>query len=181
MVNAAQVAAEKFEGRVRVIDSGQLTLGLGFQVMAAAKAALSGSIQQVQEAIGNVQQRLTTIAMLDTLEQLKLSGRVSWLRSSLGSLLRIKLFLEVKDGSVHRLGESRTRTKGIQRLSEMLAGMGPLEQLAIVHTNAFEDAATLAQKFAAQVESKPLIRNVTTVIGTHVGVRGLGFISVRAR
>lgn len=180
MVNTARAAAAKFGECIRVIDSGQLTLGLGFQVMEAAKAAVGGSIQQVQDAIESVQQRLNTIAMLDTLEQLKRSGRVSWLRSSLGSLLQTKLFLEVKEGTVHRLGETRTRGKGIERLSEMLTGMGPLEQLAIVHTNALQEATDLAEKFASQVSSPPLVRNVTTVIGTHVGVRGLGFISVRA-
>lgn len=180
IVNAAQVAAGQFGGRVLVLDSGQLSLGLGYQVLAAAKAALSGSLQQVHEAVESVQERLSLVAMLDTLEQLKRSGRVSWLRTSLGSILRIKLFVEVREGSVLRVGETRTRKKGIQRLSKMLAELGPLEQLTIGHTNALQEATELAEQFAAQVSTTPLIRNVTTVIGTHIGVRGLGFIAVKA-
>jgi DegV family protein with EDD domain len=119
--------------------------------------------------------------MLDTLEQLKRSGRVSWLKSSLGSLLKIKLFLEVQEGSVMRLGEARTRGKAIQRLHEMLSEIGPLEQLAVLHTNALEDANKIAETFISQVSSAPLIRNVTTVIGTHVGVNALGFVVLRAK
>ncbi|MEJ2758101.1 MAG: DegV family protein [Anaerolineales bacterium] len=180
IVNAARVAAEHFSERVQVVDSGQLSMGLGYQALAAAKAALDGNLQQVHEAIESIQPRITLVAMLDTLEQLKRSGRVSWLQTSLGSILRIKLFVEVKKGSVLRIGESRTRKKGILRLSELLSELGPLEQLTIGHTNALQDATQLAELFAAQVSTTPLIRNVTTVIGTHIGVRGLGFIAVKA-
>jgi DegV family protein with EDD domain len=178
--NAASIAAQKFGQRVQVIDSGQLSLGLGFQVMGVARAALNGSQEHVHETLASIRRRLRVVAMLDTLEQLKRSGRVNWLRSSMGSLLRIKLFLEVKESEILRVGETRTRAKGIQRLSGMIEEMGKFEQLAIVHTNAFEDAARLAEKYAPLVSSPPLIRNVTTVIGTHVGVNAIGFICVTA-
>ena len=180
IVNAAQIAAKKFGNKVTVIDSGQLSLGLGFQVMAAARAALSGSLETVHDTLKNLRSRLQVMAMIDTLDQLKRSGRVSWMRSSLGSLLRIKLFLEVKDSQVLRVGETRTRGKGLQLLSEKLESNGELEELAIVHTNALEDATRLAEKFAPKVRTTPLIRNVTTVIGTHVGVNAVGFISIKA-
>ena len=180
IVNTAQIAAKKFGDKVQVIDSGQLSLGLGFQVMAAARAALSGSLETVHKTLENLRSRLQVMAMIDTLEQLKRSGRVSWMRSSLGSLLRIKLFLEVKDSQILRVGETRTRGKGLQLLAEKLDSNGELEQLAIVHTNALEDATRLAETFAPKVRTTPLIRNVTTVIGTHVGVNAVGFISIKA-
>jgi len=180
IVNAAEIAAQKYDGQVQVIDSGQLSLGLGFQVLGAAQAAISGSVERIHETLKHIQRNLRVVAMLDTLEQLKRSGRVNWMRSSLGSLLRIKLFLEVKESEILRLGETRTRAKGIQRLSEMIEENAPFEQLAIVHTNALDDAAQLAENFAHLASSPPLIRNVTTVIGTHVGVNALGFISIHA-
>ncbi|MEJ2510759.1 MAG: DegV family protein [Anaerolineales bacterium] len=180
IVNAAEIAAQNFGDRVQVIDSGQLSLGLGFQVLGAAKAALNGSLEQIHETLNDIRRRLRVVAMMDTLEQLKRSGRVNWLRSSLGTLLRVKLFLEVKESEVLRLGETRTRSKGIQRLSDMIESAAPYEQLAIVHTNAYEEASTLAEKFSPLVSHPPLIRNVTTVIGTHVGVNAIGFISIQA-
>jgi len=182
IVNAAKVAADSFgEERVTLIDSGQLSMGLGFQVLAAAKAALEGQVESVLDAIEDLRSRIQVIAMIDSLEQLKKSGRVSWLKSSLGSLLRIKLFLEVAEGSVLRLGEARTRGKAIQRMVEMLQSVGPLEQLAVLHTNALEDATKLAGSFISQTGCAPLVRNVTTVIGTHVGVNALGFVTVKAK
>jgi DegV family protein with EDD domain len=178
--NAACVASESFNSRVHVIDSGQLSLGLGFQAIGAARATAEGSIEAVLDTVERIRQQIKVVAMLDTLEQLKRSGRVSWVRSSLGSLLRIKLFLEVKDGNVLRLGEARTRKKGILRLTDMLQELGPVDQLAIVHTNALEEATAFAEQFRSLVADMPLIRNVTTVIGTHVGVGGLGFIAVKS-
>lgn len=180
IVNAAQIAAQKFGDQVQVIDSGQLSMGLGFQVMSAARAAFSGSLESVHATLESIRSRLQVMAMIDTLDQLKRSGRVSWMRSSLGSLLRIKLFLEIKDSQVLRVGETRTRNKGLQLLAERLESNGELEQLAIVHTNALEDATRLAERFAPKVRSTPLIRNVTTVIGTHVGINAVGFISIKA-
>lgn len=176
--NAARVAAEGCKERVAVFDSGSLSMGLGFQAVSAARAALEGNWEIVLEAMASVRQRSRLVAMLDTLEQLKRSGRVSWARASLGSLLKIKLFLEVVDGDVLRLGEARTRKKGVARLTGMLTDIGPLEHLAILHTNAREEAEAIAQQFASQVQNAPLIQNVTTVIGTHVGVNGLGFVAV---
>ena len=41
---AAQQAARDFDGRVTVVDSQSLSLGLGFQVLAAAEAAESGAL-----------------------------------------------------------------------------------------------------------------------------------------
>ncbi len=179
--SAARVAAEGFGDRIRVVDSGQISLGLGFQALDAARAAVSGSLGSVLQAIESVQQRLRVVAMLNTLDQLKRSGRVSWVRYGIGSLLRVKLFLEIKQGDVLRLGETRTRSKGVARLTEILTESGSLEQLAILHTNALSEAELLAARFASLVSTPPMIRNVTTVIGTHVGVGGLGFALVQAQ
>jgi DegV family protein with EDD domain len=162
-----------------VIDSQQVSLGLGFQVLAAAEAARRGlGIDSITEQINNIRRRLRLIAMLDTLDYVRRSGRVSWARASLGSFLNLKPFIEVKDGKVYRVGEARTRNKGIARLVEMLGSLGPLDQLAILHTNAESDATQLLESMRPQVATHPLLVNVTTVIGTHVGPNGLGFVSV---
>lgn len=183
--DAAKIAALGFEKAVTVVNSGQLSMGVGFQVIAAAQAAekstTKAGIAPILEVIESVQRRIKVIAMLDTMEQLKRSGRVSWLQAGLGSILRLKLFVELKNGEVLRLGESRTRKNGLIRLSEMLKALGPLEQLSVLHTNAPGDAKTMANQFPLPSGQLPSIRNVTTVIGTHIGVNAVGFAAVRAR
>ena len=178
--NAASLAAQSFGEHVTVIDSKQLTLGLGFQVLAAAEEiAIGASLEKVVARLQDVAQRVRLIAMLDTLEYVRRSGRVSWARARMGELLRIKPFIEVKDGKVVSLGEARTTQKGILRLKEMLLALGPIERLAILHTNAEDQAHRFLQELP-ETPPDPFLVNVTTVIGTHTGPNGIGFTAVLA-
>lgn len=176
--SAASLAAQKFGDRVIVIDSQFLSLGLGFQVIAAAEAALYQPVESVLDHILDVRKRTRVIAMLDTLEYVRRSGRVSWARARISGLLRIKAFLEVKEGTVFSLGEARTRQKGIERLMELIHKLGPMERLALLHTNAEGDARKILSDLNPQLSTEPLLVNVTTAIGTHVGPNGLGIAAV---
>jgi DegV family protein with EDD domain len=177
--NTAQIAAQAFTNRVRVIDSGQLSLGLGYQALAAAEAIIQGfDIEQVLRKVESVRQRVRVIAMLDTLEYVHRSGRVSWARARIGSLLQIKPFLEVREGQVLSLGQARSRRKGIKYLVTTLKEFGRLDQLGILHTNAEADANELAAQLDDVVPGHPMIVNVTTIVGTHVGPNGLGFAAI---
>jgi DegV family protein with EDD domain len=177
--NAVSLAAESFGSRVQVVDSQQLTLGLGFQVCDAAEAALSDApLEQILEHIKDVRSRVRVFAMLDTLEFLHRSGRVSWARARIGNLLRVKPFIEVRDGQANRIADVRTRRKGFERLLSLLQNLGPLERLAVLHSNAKNDAQKLLEAYNTRTPTNPIIINVTTTIGTHVGPNGLGFAAV---
>jgi DegV family protein with EDD domain len=177
--NAAVIAAKSVSTRVTVIDSGYVTLGMGFQAIAAAEAALQNlTLKEVLSKVADIRRRTHLVAMLDTLEYVRRSGRVSWARASLGTLLQIKPFITLKNGAVLRLGETRTRRKGIERLYESLKKLGSLERLAILHTNAEIDASQMVSEFTQYVKTQPLIVNVTSIIGTHVGPNSLGFVAV---
>jgi DegV family protein with EDD domain len=179
MYNNALVAAKAIGKQVHVIDSRQVTLGMGFQVLAAAEAASAGrTLAEIQKAIVDVRLRVHLVAMLDTLEYAYRSGRISWARTNITALLQIKPFVGVDDGNVLRLGETRTRQKGIERLYKMLAELGPLDQLAVLHTNAEADALHVVERFRSVVANNPLVVNVTSLIGVHVGPHGLGFVAV---
>lgn len=178
--NAAHTASHEYPGRVHVQDSQSVSMGLGFQVLTAAEAiAHHASISEVLSLLKDIRSRVRVIAMLDTLEYVRRSGRVSWARARLGGLLQVKPFVEVREeGKVISLGESRTRSKGVTRLKELMLGMGELERLAILHTRAEADARQILSDIRNRLPFEPLIVNVTTVIGTHVGPNGLGFAAV---
>jgi DegV family protein with EDD domain len=179
MYNTALLAAKAVGRQVHVIDSRQVTLGLGFQVLAAARAARAGqTLVEIQKAVDEIRARIHLVAMLNTLEYAYRSGRISWARTNLGELFRIKPFVGVVDGNVIRMGEARTRQNGIERLYKLLAQLGTLEYLAVLHTNAEADALQLAEHFRSIVKNHPLIVNVTSLIGVHVGPNGLGFVAV---
>ena len=177
--STACLAAQSFGERIQVIDSQSLSMGFGFQVIAAAEAASQNQpLKKIPSIIENTRQKTHLIAMLDTLEYIHRSGRVGWARARIGSLLRIKPFVEVKDGQVYNLGQARTRSNGVSRLFEFLRGMGEMERLAILHTNAEQKALSFLESIDWPYPPNPLIINVTTVIGTHVGPNGLGFTAV---
>jgi DegV family protein with EDD domain len=178
--NAASTGAQSFNDRMHVIDSEQVTLGLGYQVIAAAEAAMRGSsLEAVLERINNVRRRVRVIAMLDTLEYLHKSGRVSWARARIGNLLRVKPFIDVIGGHAKRIGDVRTRRRGIKRLLRLLNDLGDLEQLAVLHTNAEADAHHFSQEYQGKLDTEAMVIYVTTAIGTHVGPNGLGFVAVQ--
>jgi DegV family protein with EDD domain len=179
IINAASTAAEAFGDQVRVFDSASVTLGLGFQVLMAAEAAVRGTaIDPLLALLNDLRKRARVFAMLDTLEYVRRSGRVSWARARLGNLLHIKPFVELRDGMVYSLGETRTRRKGVEYLRKLLFDQGPLERLAILHTNAEADARIFLKELDVNLPVPPLVVNVTTIIGTHVGPNGLGFAAV---
>lgn len=177
--NSARVAAQSFQDRVQVVDSTQLSLGIGFQVMAAAEAAAAGEpMESLLARAAQVRDQVQVIAMLDTLEYVHRSGRVSWAKASLGNLLRLKAFVQVLDGQVLQSGQTRTRKKGLLHLQERLAKLGPLERLAILHTHAEEEARQILDQHAAQSAAPPFLVYVNPPLGTHVGPNGLGFAAL---
>lgn len=176
--NAASLAAQAFGERVHVIDSKHITLGLGFQVLAAAEAALQQPLEDILALIEDVRRRVRVIAMLDTVEYMRRSGRVSWARARLGELLQIKPMVEVRSGRVLSLGEVRTHRKGVERLLNLLRNLGSLERLAILHTNAEGEARSFLERLSPELSIPPFFVNVTTIIGAHVGPNGLGFAAV---
>jgi len=183
IVNTARQAARSFDDRVLCVDSGSLSMGLGFQVLAAAEAAEDGweAALQAQES---ARRRLRVYAALDTMEYLKRSGRVPGAVADLGGLLSIKPIVELSEGRVKGAAAVRTRHQADARMLEFLTAAGPLERLAILHTRAearareFLDAAM--QRASQSMPRDILMVNVTSVIGTHVGPNGLGFASISA-
>lgn len=181
-LNVAHQAANEFPGKITCIDSGSLSLGLGFQVLAAAEEAEFG-LQAAMDAIASTRRRLKVIAALDTMEYLKRSGRVPGVVGALGELLSIKPLVELHEGDVQRIGAVRTTHQSGERALELLLEMGELERLAILHTNAegraMEFLRQLMDRARKSMPRDILFVNVTSVIGTHVGPNGLGFAAVR--
>jgi DegV family protein with EDD domain len=183
-VDVARTAAnETKKVPVTVLDSQQLSLGTGFLVLSAAEAAAEGkSMDEIVSMLNEQTSRTYVIAALDTLEYLKRSGRMNAVVARLGSVLKIKPILIMHDGEP--TGERvRTRERALARLIEFIGELGPLEELALVHTNAAQEAKELFQRskhlFANQEE--PLSVDVTPALGTNIGPGVVGFACITAK
>ncbi|MEJ5239700.1 MAG: DegV family protein [Anaerolineales bacterium] len=182
--NAARLAAQEFGDRVTVIDSGQLSFGLGLQVLAAAEAASqANSLSKVQEAIVSARRRLWVKAALDTMEYLRRSGRVPAAVAMLGGALHIRPLIELRDGAVKAIGIVRTTAQADEWLAKDLRSLPHLERLAILHTGAEERARRFLERMRRELADRwpaeSWLINVTSVIGAHLGPNGLGYAALR--
>ncbi len=181
VVDVARAAAQETTSvPVTVIDSQQLSLGTGFLVETAARMAASGSsAAEIQVALDDQVKRSHVFAALDTLEFLKRSGRMNKYVVSFATLLQIRPILTMYDGKpgTERV---RTRTRALNRLVEMLAAVGPLERVAIVHTHALPEGVAELRSLAEHLLPKGdiLSQDITPVIGAHIGPGALGFAAV---
>lgn len=181
MINAASQAAAEFPEQVEVFDSRQVSMGLGFQAMRAAEVAKgSDDWKTVVETARRAREKARLVAMIDTLEYLRRSGRVSWIQAGVGGLLKVKLMVEIQDGAVENVGRVRTRAKALQQLRAYIEATGPLSHLAILHTAAGEQAEDFAAELVEFAESPPIVVEATTVIGTHVGPNAIGIAGLQA-
>jgi DegV family protein with EDD domain len=182
LLGTAQRAALEFKGLVTVVDGLSLSLGLGFQVLAAAEAAAEGR-EAALAAIESVRLHLHLFAALDTLEYVRRSGRVPAALTMLGSLLSVKPVIELINGQVKMISAVRTTRQANERMLALMRSGGKLARLAILHTNAEKRARDFLQTVMMEMsQSLPrdiMLVNVTPVIGAHVGPNGLGFVAVR--
>jgi DegV family protein with EDD domain len=179
-VNVARVAAEQFVRiPVTVLDSGQLSLGLGFIVERAAQLAeLNKDVSEIVAALGDFMRRVYVFAALRTLEYLRRSGRMNFALARFGELLQLKplLHMNMGDAVAHR---TRTQKRATARLLEWLAKYAPYEKLAIVHAGVQEEAEALSRQTSAYFpQNEVLITQITPVLGAHLGIGALGFACV---
>jgi DegV family protein with EDD domain len=187
--NTAGVAANRFQDRIQVVHSGQVSLALGFQVMAVAKAALRGaSLGALLDLLRDLKQRVRFIALIDHLENLRRSGRINWLQAELGNLLQIRHLVTLSGGAVERIGQFRTRSKALAELMKQAASWTPLDQLAVLHVNAEAEAHELLAElrkspgmWPTEGARVPWVVEGTPIIGVHTGSGALGLAALSSR
>jgi DegV family protein with EDD domain len=181
--NVAVLAAESMENLVvKTFDPGNLSLGTGLVVEAAAKMAEAGkSIEEILSKLKEIAERTYTFAALDTLKFLQRSGRISRLKAGFGSLLQIKPILRMNAGKVS-MDAARTSKGAFNHLLATLKSLGPLESIALVHTNAPERAEQLREQAKSIIDKviDAYSMEVTPVIGSHIGPGAVGFVIVTA-
>jgi DegV family protein with EDD domain len=179
--NAATQAAKGFGERVLAFDGEHVSMALGFQAILAAEAALEGAtLGAVMRVAEEARRRARLIALIDTLEYLKRSGRVTWLRAGIGDLLRVKLLVSVVHGWVKRIGMVRTKTRALERLQSIAGSWGRIDRLAVLHSGAPEAAHLYAEQVRSLSDRPLILAEVTPVIGAHIGPGCLGLAALLA-
>lgn len=170
---SAVLAAKEVDIDVRVIDSRTVAMGLGFAVLAGARAASDGaSIDEVEALIRDRARASTSLFYVDTLEYLRRGGRIGAARAAVGQALQVKPILQVLDGEVVQLERVRTTGKAMARLVELTlaATLGRSVEIAVQHLDAATRAHDLATTLRDYLASTRIIEcPLGAVVGAHTG------------
>ena len=167
-INAAEVVSGEIE--VRCVDSRSLTGGLGGIAINAAQAATEGAaLAEVAELAERQAERTRLFGALNTLENLKRSGRVSGAKAMFGNILAIKPIVDVSTGEVLEAAKPRTRRRAFEWIRDRLRKDAPVSDLYLGH-GAARDFDLLLEVLGDAVDvSQARLGDVGPVIGTHAG------------
>lgn len=169
--------------RIRVVDSTNLSVGLGWLAARAAQLAQAGeAADAIVAALGAMAPRLRLYLTLETLEYLQRGGRIGRAQAFLGGLLNVKPVLQVRDSQVHPVERVRTRQASIRRVAQLVHALGPKELLAVVHGDSQTEGERLREE-VSELEGRSDIpmAEIGSVLGTHAGPGVIGVGCVLAR
>jgi fatty acid kinase fatty acid binding subunit len=174
--HAAAVQGAEMAGRdrVRVLDTGMVSMPLGLLVLAAATMAGRGDgAGRILERLRPLQDGLRVYFMVATLEHLRRGGRIGRAGALLGSVLQVKPVLTIADGEVTPLERVRTQEKALTRVIELAGELrGPVCAF-VGHAAAGEPARRIAEALEPKAESL-IVAPLGPVVGAHAGPGTVG-------
>jgi DegV family protein with EDD domain len=143
------------QARIEVWDSLAISMGTGFQVLAAARMAEQGAdLESIVARLEVIRSGVRTYFTPATLRYLQKSGRVGTLSGILGSLLSVKPIIHLEDGMLEVREKVRTRSKALQRIVDLtaddMAGAASV-RLAIPHAQALDEARWLGEQLESRL------------------------------
>ena len=186
-VETARLAARRFGEAVHVFDSHSLSLGLGFQLLEAARARDVGcSMEEILALLQDVRSRVHALVVLDSLESVRRGGRADAfiaVVSRMSQALNIKPIVNFVEGRVQLLGVARSFRRGLERILANLEELAPLEHVAVMHARNSAAAETLADQLAERLgfpREQIVVGETGAVLASHAGPGAVGVFAVSA-
>jgi len=174
---SACIAAAEFPGKVHVVDSCTIAIGLG--ILAEYALELAEQDMPAEQILRNLMQqreKVRLLALVDTLEYLKRGGRISSAAALAGGLLNIKPVITVSEGEIKVLGKARGSRQGNNLLVQEIRKAGGVDfrlPLMLGYTGLSD---VLLQKYIQDSadlwethREKLPVSIVGSVVGTHAG------------
>jgi DegV family protein with EDD domain len=180
-LGAAEHSAREFDGGVRVVDSKSAGMGTGFVALAAARAARMGDdLNTVAAQAESTVPKVHAYLVVQRLENLRRSGRISATAFRLGTALALKPLLRIDGGKLVLAQRIRTTSKAIVAMVEqVLEVVGERRAALAVHhvdnpAGAAEVAATLAGALPGC--GPAIVTDLGPVLGVHLGPGAVGVV-----
>lgn len=179
-IESARCAAEESPIPVEIWDGKSNSMGIGWQVIAAARAReIGGGLKEMLLAAEKALKSMTYYISLDTIEYLARGGRIAGAAHLLNSILRIKpmIYVNHNTGTVGASLPSRSRKAAIEDVyKEFFRHIDvnlPLH-ITVLHNNALPEAKELMDRIINEFHPKEIfISIVSPVLGVHTGPRAI--------
>ena len=173
---SAMIAAGDYEN-IYVVDSASATIGSGILVELALQYLDAGmSAGEIARQLEIAKEKLVVLALVDTLDYLKMGGRVSKTVAFAGGLLNIKPMISVVNGEIRMLGKARGTKQGNSLLIQELEKSGGVDfsKPVLLGYTGLSDAMLLKYMEDSQHIWDAGLQTVRytslgSVIGTHAG------------
>ena len=170
------LAAQASRKKVHMIDSANLSTGIGSLVLNACEMKAAGaSAQEIVDRSEADKGKIRCYFVIDTMDYLYKGGRCTPMQALVGSILKIRPVIEVRpDGTLGVKDKvSGTRKKAQQRLLEMVKKdreQLDLRRVFITHTCSQEEAESVKAELLKIAPFQAVhITNAGAVIASHCG------------
>ncbi len=176
---AAVIAKDMIpEADIKVIDSEAISMATGFIVLAAARASLDGKLKEdIFALVERIKDKVNGVIALPTLEYLAKSGRVSQVKSLLGTILSLKPILSLKSGEIKLIDKTRSFTTALTRVAEIAREQigSARVKIAVIHSDAKNQANDYLQKIKDNFNyAEAFITDIGSVLAVHGGKNMIG-------
>lgn len=180
--NAARLGREELgeeKERVCIFDSQTVSLGIGVMIQEALQKIASGyEAQEVISHLERVRQKTHTFFTVDTLRYLYKGGRIGRGANFMGSLLKIKPLLEIKEGEVFPAGRARSQKQLLRLMIKKFqeaSGGAKAKQLMVAHGAAKETGEKVKKVLEDTFQIKAsLFGEIGPALGVHGGPGATG-------
>ena len=160
------------KNKVVVVDTLNASMGEGLLVLLAhEQIKLGKSIEQVASYVTEMISKVKSYFTVDQLKYLVRGGRLSKVSGVIGSLLSIKPILKVdNEGRLVAHKKIIGRKRAIAELASIVTENANTDMpLYITHAVAKDEADSLADELEKALGKRPIVCDLTQVIGSHTG------------
>jgi len=183
--NATLAAKGLPDRRISVIDSKNLSTGIGLLVLKAAEIGMGGhSHAEIVSEIEAAIPKIHTSFFIDTLDYLYKGGRCSAVENIAGSLLKIHPVIEVRPDGTLGVKEKihGSRKKSLEYLlDDFKAHLAEIDlhRVFVTHTGCDEDADLLKQQLLAMAPIEEVcITTAGATVASHCGPGTIGILYI---
>lgn len=185
--NVFRMAAEELEveDRVSVIDSANLSTGIGLLVIEAADMAAAGKERmEIVSAIENVKPKVRASFVVDTLVYLHRGGRCSSVAALAGGMLKLHPKIVVEDGAMLATKKYRGKIESVimDYVKDMEADLkqAKTDRVFITHSGCSQETIEKVKEYLQDLGrfDEILITRAGGVISSHCGPGTLGVLYI---